>query len=123
MKNFIKRKLSNILKKFENKKHSSLKKRIVREIQTYFEGYECGGYTPHESFRIPAVVNMPVSKLGVHKFSFSFKKKLITVNVFLERPGLFIGKQGSTINGIEKHLSTNDYRVQIKLTEIKSPWF
>ena len=47
----------------------------------------------------------PFSSLGVTNFRMSIRKGVRHVTVTLERPGILIGKSGSTINGVEKQMS------------------
>jgi ribosomal protein S3 len=62
--------------------------------------------------------NIPASAFEIHYIEVKTKKSEIIVTITLGRPGLFIGKQGRTLDEIRKYLSdTLEKPVKIQLME------
>lgn len=59
---------------------------------------------------------IPVKEMEINHFSFSFdEKNKMTVEIWLKRPSLLIGKAGSRIDGLIKY--TSEYVKEIKIKE------
>jgi len=82
----------------ENLRGTKIKSLFV----TYFDG--CHGVEPQ-------INTSSTYSMGICKLDFNEKENILYVH--LRRPGLLIGKQGSTINALEKHLEC-----KIKLIEV-----
>ena len=71
---------------------------------TYFDG----------CYEIPPTSNVSNTfQMGVCKLEYVKKDNELIVH--LRRPGLLIGKQGKTINAIQKHLNINIKIVEVNL--------
>lgn len=87
-----------------------IQQRLKRKFRAFFEGWETND---------EAVVQIPVERLGVTNIEMIKSKGNIELEVTLERPGLLIGKGGSTIDALQKYLSEVDNPVVIKIVESK----
>ena len=79
------------------------------KIHVFFEGVYNLDYPP--------MVDIPVIKLGVTDFYFEKFKKRLEITITLQRPGLLIGKHGTTIDSLIEYLSTKDLPVKILIKE------
>jgi len=94
--------------KEKGKKLSSSKEMSYKfHIRSFFDGSEY----------VEPMVNVSLSSLGITNLSFRKFKKEIVITITLERPGLLIGKGGSTINRLESYLSTPELPVNIEIIE------
>ncbi len=82
-------------------KKSSLSKQVRRAMRGYLEGMDSH------------IIRFGVTKLAVQK-----NDGTIYVRITTERPGLIIGKAGTTINGLQDYLTDAfQCKIDIKLTE------
>jgi ribosomal protein S3 len=96
---------------FGRKLDVSTQKTLKRNIHYFFEGYD---------EYLDPIVNCPISMLEIHNFEFKRFKDRIELTITLQRPGLLIGKGGSTISGLEGYLTQNiDFPVKILIKESK----
>ena len=58
--------------------------------------------------------------LLITDIKFYNKDNIIIMEITLGRPGLLIGKSGTTINKITKHLNDNDYMKEVKIIIVES---
>lgn len=98
---------------FKNKKHEQEKRRIKSLFRLYFEGWNHDDEIP-----IAPEVDIPISTLGITDIKYKFTNQSTTLIVTLQRPGLLIGKHGTTIDGLQKYLS-NGKQVNIEIKESK----
>jgi len=76
----------------------------------YFEGI------PREN--IDAICPMNVGSFGITNLDFDFKESLMVVTITLERPGILIGKAGTTIDGLIEYLNKGEKeKTEIKIIE------
>jgi hypothetical protein len=79
-------------------------------FEMYFNGFED---------EVEPQSNLSTFSLGITNFEFEFKSNLLVMTVTLLRPGLLIGKRGSTIEGLTKYLTSENEPVEIKIKESK----
>lgn len=104
-----------IKKKFENKEHVDLKRKIKFFFRTFFEGY-----VDEVDFYIEPTIKMELCKLEITDLSFKFKKDYIQLTVTLGRPGLLVGRYGSTIDNLMSSLTSYvGKKVKIYIIESK----
>ena len=89
----IKRKLS----KFFKDKNDFKVKHI---IQSFFDGF----YVYDIIDAPPVIKDLTTRDMGIHKVTVKTKSDRINITICLDRPGLLIGKKGSTIEALKKHL-------------------
>lgn len=83
-------------------------KELKNRFRIFFEG---NGF----SFNINTI---SILSMGITDLQFAFKNaNLIELTVTLERPGLLIGKGGSTIDALEQYLSNDETKVKILIIE------
>ncbi len=83
---------------------------IKNAFRLFFEGWN--GYNP--------VIDIPISRFGVTNLEFSEVDGRTEMMITLERPGILIGKAGSTLDAIQEYLSNHHERpVKILITESK----
>lgn len=113
------KKLKNWVKSFfVDEEQQKMKQRIKNSFRNYFEGISSLDIEPE--FNKP--VGYPVYNFGICKIDFKFRKKQTEMIINLERPGLLIGKAGTTINGVTEYLNNcrDEYSPPIKITIIES---
>lgn len=76
----------------------------------YFEG--CYGEEP--------INYLPLGNFQITDLLFEFKKDFLFITVVLERPGILIGKAGTTIDGLNKYLLRANMEVKIKESKLWS---
>ena len=97
--------------KFLSKKEKNFYK---WDIQTFFEGNYNAGIKP--------IIPIPISimELGITNFDFAEYDDKIVITITLVRPGLLIGKAGSTLIKLEEHLSNRIINKPVKISVIES---
>ena len=116
----IKRDFNKWFKTITTNQTNKHKRNVIKNhIRTFFEGYSY--YFHDEADTIPPVVDIPIHRLGITNFKFKFKPNKILVIITLERPGLLIGKQGTTIDQLTKFLNYDkrtEVSIQIKESRV-----
>jgi len=105
--NFIVRFFKNLFKEKGKKLSSSKEMSYKYYISCFFDGSEY----------VEPMVNVSLSSLGITNLSFRRFKKETVITITLERPGLLIGKGGSTIDKLQEYLSTPELPVRINIIE------
>jgi hypothetical protein len=98
-----------------NKDVKEISRRCKSLFQTYFEGasdYFDPVYNDGKGY--------PIANFGITDIKFNITDKLIKMIITLNRPGLLIGKGGSTLDGVEEWLnSEKNTPVKIHIIESK----
>lgn len=99
----------------ENQK--SLINDFKKQFKYYFEGFELAGISKIYSG------NLPVIKLGITSFNFSFETihdvEHLNVEIILDRVGLLIGRMGKTINELTMYLKKyNINKITVKESDL-----
>lgn len=81
-------------------------------IETFFEGNYNAGIKP--------IIPMSLMRLGITNFGFAEYDDKVIITITLIRPGLLIGKEGSTIKKLEEHLSYRPINKPVKISVIES---
>ena len=81
-------------------------------IQTFFVG------NFHE--KIEPVVFVNLMEAGITNFDFAEYDDKVVITITLIRPGLLIGKAGSTLKKLEEHLSNRAINKSVKISVIES---
>lgn len=77
----------------------------------------------HQDLKIRAVVNKLAKPAGIDKVVISRSSGNVTVDLFVGRPGLAIGKGGSGIQMLEEAIAKNtSEQVKISVHEVKQPY-
>lgn len=85
-------------------------------FRLYFEGI------PYDGF-IDPVVDIPIRNFEITDIQFNFKEELTEMTITLGRPGLLIGRAGTTLNAIETFLTKHEgHAVKILIIESRL-WF
>lgn len=104
------RKIKNWLKEIFLSKSIPLKreKSFKTHIRYFFEGFD--DY-------LEPTIKISINTFGITDFKFREYRNYYQITITLERPGLLIGKHGTTIDALKKSLS-DMYNKQVKI-EIK----
>jgi small subunit ribosomal protein S3 len=77
----------------------------------------------HQDIQIRKVINKLAKPAGVDKIVISRSSNNISVDLFVGRPGIAIGKGGSGIEMLEKAITKEiDEKVKISVHEVKQPY-
>jgi predicted RNA-binding protein YlqC (UPF0109 family) len=95
----------------EEKEKKETINRIKSLFRAFFEGWDGNG--------TDAKTTLKVSQLEITNLDFKITDEKLTLTVTLGRPGLLIGKGGSTIDALAKFLSTGSLPVDIRIIESK----
>lgn len=74
---------------------------IKMMFRCYFEGvgdWEWG---------VTPVIDIPINKFEINDIQIYKYKNDIIMKIWLDRPGLLIGRKGRTIDGLQKYMSTS----------------
>jgi predicted RNA-binding protein YlqC (UPF0109 family) len=74
--------------------------KVKYTIQSYFDGFSVFGLIDSP----PVIKDLNTRDMGIHKVTVKTKSDRINITICLDRPGLIIGKKGSTIEALKKHL-------------------
>jgi len=110
----MKTNLINWLIKLLQPKYTKEQIKRINSIKARFQIFFDGIYD-----EVPAQVSITTWQLGITNFDFEFKGNLLIMTITLLRPGLLIGKGGTTIDLVSAFLSTNEHSVEIKIKESK----
>lgn len=99
-----------------------LQRKLKFNFRFFFEGISVGGVE-----EIPPIIDIPILNLGICAINFSKNKNDITMEVVLERPGLLIGRAGTTINRLNEFLNEfinndddfKDFNINVTIKESK----
>jgi glycosyltransferase involved in cell wall biosynthesis len=98
---------SEFAKQFKENEKSLEEAENSRRIKSLFETYFDG------CFEVEAFPNTPTTyKMGICKLEFDDDENILTV--YLRRPGLLIGKAGSTIDALKQYLNCG-----VRIEEVK----
>ena len=90
----------------------SIPTRIQRELKTsfriFFEGYD--------ETDIP-VIPVQICRFEITNITFEKVNGIIEMSITLVKPGLLIGKAGSTIDALKSYLSTDKRPVKVNIIE------
>ena len=112
---FIKKLFERKLTAKEKYQRRKIEMRFKNSFRWFFEGV-----ADEDGFNIQdPIVDIPISNLGITNFKFKYKKEgAVIVTVVLSRPGLIIGKYGSTIDTLNETIKENDgFPIEIKIEE------
>lgn len=60
-------------------------------------------------------IDIPVIKFGITQFKFDRYCNHLVMHIWLERPGVLIGKRGQVINTLTKYLSERGLKIPVKI--------
>lgn len=76
----------------------------------------------HEDLKIRKYIEAKLKDAGISKLLIERSAKVMRVTLFTSKPGVIIGKKGSDIEVVKKHISTlTDDEVNINIIEIRKP--
>jgi len=87
-------------------------------IRTYFDGY----YDEDIADIPPIIQGLSTRDLGIHKIKVKSSSNKVNITITLERPGLIIGKKGSTIDALKEHLENVLSKKVVIHIEDFDPW-
>lgn len=102
------------IKKTIQSEYTKEQKSFINSVKSGFQNY-FDGVLDYE----PVIPNLPLSRLCIESLNFEFKENICEITITLQRPGLLIGKGGSTIDGLVKYLSDKDYTVKFQIVTSK----
>jgi ribosomal protein S3 len=91
--------------------------KVKEAIRQFFDGFYVEGLVDND----PQIKDTTTRDMGIHFVGVEIKDGMINIDIHLERPGLLIGKHGSTIKLLQEHLIkvfSKAVHINIKETDI-----